>query len=95
MVTAGPLCRYAQDLLPFLQVLLGNNISRLQLDAEVHSLYMFWVITSVWMLLYCLKVLKLLTIIWMNMNKIFYHFCSFVVSDLNLESAMFSSLTTG
>lgn len=41
MVTAGPMCRYAQDLLPFLQVLVGNNISRLQLDAEVHSLYIF------------------------------------------------------
>jgi fatty acid amide hydrolase 2 len=35
MVTAGPMCRYAQDLLPFLRVLVGDNISRLQLDAEV------------------------------------------------------------
>lgn len=35
MVTAGPMCRYAQDLLPFLQVMVGNNISQLQLNAEV------------------------------------------------------------
>ncbi|KDR24070.1 fatty-acid amide hydrolase 2-like isoform X2 [Zootermopsis nevadensis] len=35
MVTAGPLCRYAQDLLPLLKVLVGNNISQLQLEAEV------------------------------------------------------------
>ncbi|PNF23846.1 hypothetical protein B7P43_G13733 [Cryptotermes secundus] len=35
MVTAGPLCRYAQDLLPFLQVMVGNNISKLKLNAEV------------------------------------------------------------
>jgi fatty acid amide hydrolase 2 len=35
MVTAGPMSRYAQDLLPFLKVLVGNNISQLQLNAEV------------------------------------------------------------
>ena len=35
MVSAGPMCRYAQDLAPFLQVLVGNNISKLQLDVEV------------------------------------------------------------
>ncbi|XP_069705396.1 fatty-acid amide hydrolase 2 isoform X1 [Periplaneta americana] len=35
MVSAGPMCRYAQDLAPFLQVLVGDNISKLQLDSEV------------------------------------------------------------
>ncbi|KAJ9578564.1 hypothetical protein L9F63_005214 [Diploptera punctata] len=35
MVSAGPMCKYAQDLAPFLQVLVGKNISKLQLDAEV------------------------------------------------------------
>lgn len=35
MVSAGPMCKYAQDLTPLLQVLVGKNISKLQLDAEV------------------------------------------------------------
>ena len=37
MVSAGPMCKYAQDLAPFLQVLVGKNISKLQLDVEVNS----------------------------------------------------------
>ncbi|PSN54905.1 hypothetical protein C0J52_01680 [Blattella germanica] len=36
MVSAGPMCKYAQDLTPFLQVLLGDNISKFQLDSEVN-----------------------------------------------------------
>ncbi|XP_067010947.2 fatty-acid amide hydrolase 2 isoform X2 [Anabrus simplex] len=36
MVSAGPMCKYAQDLAPFLQVLVGSNISKLQLFAEVN-----------------------------------------------------------
>ncbi|CAG2062504.1 unnamed protein product, partial [Timema podura] len=35
MVTAGPMCRYAQDLAPFLKVIIGNNISKLKLDEQV------------------------------------------------------------
>nr|CAD7424654.1 unnamed protein product [Timema monikensis] len=36
MVTAGPMCRYAQDLAPFLKVMIGNNISKLNLDKQVN-----------------------------------------------------------
>nr|CAD7439302.1 unnamed protein product [Timema bartmani] len=36
MVTAGPMCRYAQDLAPFLKVIIGNNISKLKLDEQTN-----------------------------------------------------------
>nr|CAD7261016.1 unnamed protein product [Timema shepardi] len=36
MVTAGPMCRYAQDLAPFLKVMIGNNISKLNLDKQLN-----------------------------------------------------------
>lgn len=35
MVTAGPMARYAEDLIPLYKVLLGDKVSRLKLDEKV------------------------------------------------------------
>lgn len=36
MVAAGPLCRKAEDLMPFLKVLIGANVTMLKLDDPVN-----------------------------------------------------------
>ncbi|XP_046674417.1 fatty-acid amide hydrolase 2-like isoform X4 [Homalodisca vitripennis] len=35
MVTAGPMTRYAADIIPFLKLLVGDNVSKLKLDNKV------------------------------------------------------------
>lgn len=35
MVCCGPMSKYAEDLDPFLRVMIGNKIGQLQLDAKV------------------------------------------------------------
>lgn len=35
MVTAGPMARHTEDLIPLLRLLLGQNVSKLKLDTEV------------------------------------------------------------
>jgi len=36
MCTVGPLCRKAEDLTPFLKVLIGPNVTKLKLDEPVN-----------------------------------------------------------
>lgn len=36
MAAAGPLCRKAEDLVPFLKVLIGPNVTKLRLDEPVN-----------------------------------------------------------
>ena len=35
MVTAGPMTRFAEDIIPILKILLGENVKKLHLDAKV------------------------------------------------------------
>lgn len=36
MCTVGPLCRKAEDLIPFLKVLVGPNVTKLKLDEPIN-----------------------------------------------------------
>ena len=37
LLTTGPMCRYAEDLLPSLRIMAGSSASKLRLDTKVNT----------------------------------------------------------